>query len=298
MQSWAQDYWRDVAQARGDEGQPFGHTASDQLGPRGLEAGDRLYVVGSDNGELLLIGRMDVAHVVRTPEAKRLMGTSNLFPRSWHAIGRAPLRPLSFERRVPEAMARSIRSEGGKPLKIDAARYRLSNMALVTARFLAPESAAALDTLIDDKVADSEEVRGVEARARGRGRRRASAEQNSAVENHAVATAITHFETQGWEVEDVGLLRSYDLHCTRGRRTLHVEVKGTTGPLSTIALTNGEVKLANERYPNTALFVVCEIKLDGTPRKPRPRGGGVHLEQPWRPIRSRLRAVAYSYRLD
>jgi hypothetical protein len=298
LQHWGQGYWRDEAQARGDEGAPFYHTASDQFGPRGLQPGDRLYVVGLRDEQLLLIGRMDVEHVVQTREAKRILGKSHLFPRRWHAIARPPISPLSFERHVSEPIARAIRTADEKPLKIDRSIYRIPNQALTTGRFLNRESAAALDSLIDGERVESEEVRDVETQARGRMGLHLSTEQRDAVEKHAVVAAEEHFASEGWVVDDVGQLRPYDLHCTKGKATLHVEVKGTTGPLSTIPLTAGEVKLANDRHPNTALFVMYAIKLDGTPARPKTRGGEVYLEQPWRPKRSRLRAIAYSYRLD
>lgn len=299
MQQWAQKYWRDDAQARGDEGAPFNHTASNQFGPRGLQSGDRLYVVGIDAGELLLIGRMDVGNVVRTSEARRLLGSSDVYPSEWHAIARPPLRPLSFERRVPESMARAIRTEDDKALSIDPAVYRVQSRALVTARFIAPESAALLDTLIEDDLVESDEVREVEGVARGRaGDRGLTGAQRRAIEKHAVKTATKHFEAEGWTVEDVGLTRPYDLDCRKGRRNIHVEVKGSTGPLATIAMTAGEVEDATEHHPATALFVLHSIALDGSRTRPRTRGGEVHLEQPWQPKRSRLRAVAYSYRLD
>lgn len=298
MQHWAQDYWRDVAQATGKEGAPFRHTASNQLGPRGVQPGDRLYVVGVEDGRLLLIGRMDVAHLVRTPEAVRLLGTSDLYRREWHAIARAPLSPLSFERWVPEEIARAVRTEDGKALRIDPTVYRIPSMALVTGRFLAPESAALLDSLIDAQVAESEEVRDVEFTARGRSwGDRLTAAQRKAIERQAVSAAIEYFANDGWDVDDVGLHEAYDLHCTYGRRTLYVEVKGSTGPLASIALTHGEVDHARRHRPATALFVMHGIKLDGTATKPRTRPGEVHLERPWEPKRSRLRAVAYSYRL-
>lgn len=298
MQHWAQDYWRDQARADGDEGAPFSHTASNQFGPLGLEAGDRLYVVGAEDGQLLLIGVMDVAHVVRTAEAARLMGTSGLYEREWHAIANPPLQPLSFARRVPEKIARAIRTEEGKALKIDPSAYRIPPMALVRGRFLSPDSAALLDALMTGGPAETEEIRDVEATARGRsyGRQR-SAAQRKAIEHHAVHAATRHFEHDGWAVEDVGLWCPYDLHCTKGRRTLHVEVKGTTGALGTVALTAGEVADALQHHPHTALFVLHHIELQGTPSRPRTVGGDAYVEQPWSPKRSRLTPVAYSYRL-
>ena len=63
-------------------------------------------------------------------------------------------------------------------------------------------------------------------------------------------------------MEDVGAVRSYDLHCTDDAgRTLWVEVKGTTGPLGSIVLTANEVEVARRQHPRTALFVIHNITL-------------------------------------
>lgn len=207
MQFWAQKHWRDTAQARGDEGAPFKYSASNRFDQRGLRAGDRLYVVGIDGGELLLIGRMDVEHVVKTAQAKRLLGSANLYPgKEWHATARPPMHRLSFQRRVPERVARAIQTEDGRPPAIDPTDYRISGRALVTGRFLAPESAALLDGLIDHERADSDEVRDVEASARGRAfGTQLTRAQRKAIEDCAVRAATKHFEDEGWDVKDVGL---------------------------------------------------------------------------------------------
>jgi hypothetical protein len=90
--------------------------------------------------------------------------------------------------------------------KIVAPGPVLMGMALVTGRFLSPESAALLDTLIEDSFAESEEVCEVETVARGRafGRQLTTA-QRKAIEDRAVKAATEHFETEGWFVDDVGL---------------------------------------------------------------------------------------------
>lgn len=125
------------------------YSASSQFEQRGLRSGDRLYVVGTADGELLLIGRMDVAYVVGRSEASQLLGDPSPFPAAWYAIAGAPFGRLSFDRWVPEPVARTIRDVGGKPLKMEPDEYRLRPMALNTVRFLTRDSAAALDALID-----------------------------------------------------------------------------------------------------------------------------------------------------
>jgi hypothetical protein len=56
-------------------------------------------------------------------------------------------------------------------------------------------------------------------------------------------------------------------------------VKGSTGPLGSIALTAGEVEDSRRHHPDTALFVLHSIKLDGSQTKPCAREGEVHLER-------------------
>lgn len=103
---------------------------------------------------------------------------------------------------------------------------------------------------------------------------------------------------EGWTVSDVGATHSYDLHCSSvEEEELYVEVKGTTGPLSSIPLTASEVALARSLHPATALFVVHDITLGGSPEEPVAAGGHVHSVRPWRPDDERLVPTAFSYGL-
>lgn len=135
-------------------------------------------------------------------------------------------------------------------------------------------------------------------RPRSAVKRRSSAE-NRAVEVRAVEVAADLLEREGWSVEDVGATRSYDLHCTDlDGETLFVEVKGTTGPPASIALTANEVELARRHYPDTALYVIHDITLRGGPNDPLATDGAVLTIGPWLPDATRLTCTAYSYRLD
>jgi len=158
-----------------------------------------------------------------------------------------------------------------------------------------------------DPPADSSEVAAARAlideqagRARGQGFR-VSSQTRRAIEEHAVGLAIAHFaddkvEGGGWDVENVGATRSYDLHCTRGDAELRVEVKGTTSDGSDVLLTPNEVAHARDHYPRVALFVVSRITLtdlnDGTVA---PSGGNVRVVWPWRIDDGALSPVGYAY---
>lgn len=103
--------------------------------------------------------------------------------------------------------------------------------------------------------------------------------------------AKEHFGAQGWKVHDVSRRESYDLRCTRGGDELRVEVKGTTSDGSSVLLTAHEVQHARERHPAIALFVVSEIKVQGT----EATGGEVRLIEPWRVDDGELKPIAFNY---
>jgi hypothetical protein len=104
-----------------------------------------------------------------------------------------------------------------------------------------------------------------DAEALLRPRRRRSitaAAQRRAIERRAVEVATDKLESEGWAVEDVGAIESYDLDCVRGGEHLLVEVKGTTGPPDRVIVTANEVSLARAHAPATALLVVHHILFD------------------------------------
>lgn len=134
-------------------------------------------------------------------------------------------------------------------------------------------------------------------RPRFHGQRRTAAERR-AIENRAVEVVAERLEAERWSVEDVGMTRSYDLHCTdENGRHLYVEVKGTTGPLSAVTLTANEVQIAREQHPQTALYVVSGIILHGNANEPTATGGTVDEIRPWLPDEARLQAKTFRYRL-
>ncbi|MCE5291416.1 MAG: DUF3883 domain-containing protein [Nocardiaceae bacterium] len=71
---------------------------------------------------------------------------------------------------------------------------------------------------------------------------------NRVVEQAAVKHVTQHFNSLGYEVEDVGQEHlGWDLTCTaRGRETVRVEVKGVSGRRQIVLLTKNEVRSARE----------------------------------------------------
>jgi hypothetical protein len=121
-----------------------------------------------------------------------------------------------------------------------------------------------------------------------------SPDERKAVEARAMEVAAKYYEDEGWIVEDVHKTRSYDLIIQRNGEEVHVEVKGTTGLGQKILLPKNEVAHARRQHPNTALFVVHGIKLDGG-NPPIATGGTVWLLCPWDVDQGQLEPLAYSY---
>lgn len=134
-------------------------------------------------------------------------------------------------------------------------------------------------------------------RASGQGLR-ATAAERQALERRAVEVATAALKADKWKVEDVGLYRPYDLHCTRKGAEKRVEVKGTTGDGSAVLLTPGEVAHARDNA-NVALMIVSGITLtvqgDGTVVA---SGGDLRVVDPWAiDGDGELTPTGYGYRL-
>ncbi|MEV0623992.1 DUF3883 domain-containing protein [Nonomuraea sp. NPDC050404] len=118
-----------------------------------------------------------------------------------------------------------------------------------------------------------------------------------AIEKHAVALAIRHYESMGYHIEDVGTRRSYDLHATKGPTVLHVEVKGSTGSITSVELTTNEVRNAYEHL--TDLVVVDQIRrIDDDDDLLKLEGGRFRIWKGWQPADEDLQATRFDYRLQ
>ena len=124
-----------------------------------------------------------------------------------------------------------------------------------------------------------------------------TAAQRRAVEIRAVRVATDYLVDEGWDVEDVGDRRSYDLHATQGKKELLVEVKGTTNNGETVLLTRNEVNIHRDNYPHTALIIVQEIRLRNTDNGPLATGGSLAIHRPWQPAEDDLEALSFRYRV-
>lgn len=89
----------------------------------------------------------------------------------------------------------------------------------------------------------------------------------TAIEWHAVDSAVAHYEGLDFAVEYTGASNPYDLEVTHGADVRRVEVKGSSGAATAVELTSGEVKNSRKSIP-TDLYVVDGIgwarEADGT----------------------------------
>ncbi|MEU7477816.1 DUF3578 domain-containing protein [Lentzea sp. NPDC042327] len=130
--------------------------------------------------------------------------------------------------------------------------------------------------------------------SRGQGRR-LSVEERTAIERRAVDVATAHLEEKGYRVKDVGATQPYDLDATRQDEHLHVEVKGTTSSGVEVVLTQGEVLLNREKYPDTALMVVRSIRLEHVDGGVTASGGELHVTHPWAIDDADLTPISHRY---
>jgi len=120
------------------------------------------------------------------------------------------------------------------------------------------------------------------------------------IERHAMERATRYFKQRGYSVLDVSRGDSIDLQCSRGRATMHVEVKGTQGTEREVALafTKNEIDLANDRTKRTALFLVHGVEVVRTADGWRATGGASVCSLNWTPMKNKLVATQYRYAFD
>jgi hypothetical protein len=121
------------------------HTANDQFRDVGVAPGDRVYVVGTRKGQLLLLGRIAVERVVDQDEAEHHFGHA-VYRASDHLIGEGTV--LCLDRVVPEHIARALERGSGKRLKVAPDVYRVNVHSLRRTGRITADSAARLDTLL------------------------------------------------------------------------------------------------------------------------------------------------------
>lgn len=143
--------------------------------------------------------------------------------------------------------------------------------------------------LLDPAVEDA--IAGIEGLA-GKTGFMSDAKRRKAVELHAVKVVIASLAN--WTVSDVSKSNHYDLEChhVKSGRTIHVEVKGSTGAADSVFLTYREVEHAQGQFPEMVLAVVSNIKLA---KDLTCSGGKLSWHHPWKPDEG-LTPLAYTYK--
>lgn len=128
------------------------------------------------------------------------------------------------------------------------------------------------------------------------GGRQSDSEVRRAIEHHAVETVMTLYDDDGYEVEDVGDYKSWDITGWKDGEEVHIEVKGSAGLRTGIDLTEGEVRHA-EDFEMTHLVIVDGIDWTRTEAGIKCSGGRVRRCKPWVANRSTLIPTTYRYPL-
>lgn len=156
------------------------------------------------------------------------------------------------------------------------------------------DSISSLIVLYDHRMDASTSV----AKATRMGLGRLSAPERVAVELRSMEITRQHFEGDGWAVENVSPYRPYDLECTKSKRVLHVEVKGTTASdLRQIELTTNEVNHCRSN-PTMELALVTGIRIEtDASGQPTGKDGELSFVVPWKIEDERLRPIKFAYEL-
>ncbi|MBS0246208.1 MAG: DUF3883 domain-containing protein [Proteobacteria bacterium] len=150
-----------------------------------------------------------------------------------------------------------------------------------------------LETPESDAMQESAEtIEKALARSSGQGFPRTKEERDS-IEKRAMTVAEGHYKNKGFKVENVSARRAYDLECRKGKKLIHVEVKGTTSPGNTIVLTHNEVAHASDPKNFCALFVVHSIRL----KNKKASGGASLIFEPWKLKKQNLKTINFTYRV-
>lgn len=125
-------------------------------------------------------------------------------------------------------------------------------------------------------------------------------ELRRAIEIQAMNQADVLLKELGYSTRDVSASSPYDIHAERGDEVLAVEVKGSTGTATTVELTIGEVKKAQESGIGSMLVVVDQIPAAKTDSGIQTGAGRVRFWPDWSPdqLSDRLMPIRFRYLLE
>jgi hypothetical protein len=119
-----------------------------------------------------------------------------------------------------------------------------------------------------------------------------------AVERRAMNVTLEWLRANGWAVTDQSATESYDLLAERGKETLYMEVKGTTGGGEAVELTRLEVVFARANRESMALAVVARIAVVEVGDEIEASGGELTVRRPWAPSPGSLQPISFVCHLD
>ena len=120
---------------------------------------------------------------------------------------------------------------------------------------------------------------------------------NRAIELRAMDVVAQVFEEREYSTEDVSSEnRGYDIHCTRGDDTRHVEVKGTRRAGTEVNISPNEVDYAR-KSEHALLAVVYGIEVTNIDGQHVATGGTLKELYPWSPLDEDLRPTGYQYQV-
>jgi len=114
------------------------------------------------------------------------------------------------------------------------------------------------------------------------------------VENHAMKRATVYYQSLGYQIKDVSLTSSYDLHCFNGDCRLLVEVKGTQSQGNKVFLTRNEVINARHNKGEVSLYILHSIQIDD---QGEASGGTEFILHPWDVDQGTLKPLVYEYEI-
>lgn len=216
----------------------------------------------------------------RTSWARKIIlekwGTLEPFSDEMRLGAKAPL-PGSFERAT--AIAKRIPIDALRQVDISALIYSACQRlaAIYVAQLLGREASPGDEGLLA--------IAEIASPGRNRGSRQGrglTGPERLAVEHQAMAIAIAHFKSDGFECKDVSSNESFDLFIRRGHEKFKVEVKGTTSDFCrSILMTKNEVDLHRSEKGNTCLVIVSKIRLDRSGPIPVATGGESEVIRGW-----------------
>jgi len=230
-------------------GLALNHSGSEQLTK--LTPGDIAWIVTvRPPGQLHLVGRLAVGEIIGYEEAKKRFGL-NVWEAEYHAVSK-----LGTEEPITELSLMSIADSLRFISKTDRDRLeivagKVDGKQLQTIRELTSESAIAIERIwygIGQATDFERQVR--------KGGGFGTPETNKKVERAAIDHVTEDYVSRGWAVDSVEADKcGYDLHCKKGQREEHVEVKGVQGDVISFIITRGEKRRAQKDTD----FVLCVV---------------------------------------